>query len=163
MKNLLRGKRVYIDTNIFIYVALKHPDFYKQCYDVLDMLVSGEFEGYGSYLVLFELFGALSGIDASAAYEAANSYLDLPLIMLELNRETFSYTREIAMLSNTTYDSLHAALVAQNNINVVVSEDVKDWAKILRAWPKIKRRFKTGDLIVVSPTRGVIKSQNYER
>ncbi len=83
--------------------------------------------------------------------------MNLPLTMLEPNRETLEYAREIAMLSNVTYDSLHAALVAQNNINVVVSEDISDWGRILRAWPKIKRRFKTEDLIIVSPARGVIR------
>jgi len=43
--------------------------------------------------------------------------------MLELNRETLNYAKEIAKLSGVTYDSLHAALVAQNHIDVVVSED----------------------------------------
>jgi len=121
------------------------------------MLVSKEFNGYGSHLVLFELFGTLSRINVEAAYEAANSYLNLPLTILELNRETLDYAREIATLSNVTYDSLHAALVAQNNINVVVSEDMNDWGRILRVWPKIKKRFKTEDLIVISPTRGAMR------
>jgi len=43
--------------------------------------------------------------------------------MLELNRETLNYAKEIAKLSGVTYDSLRAALVAQNHIDVVVSED----------------------------------------
>jgi len=58
------------------------------------MLVSKEFSGYGSHLVLFELFRTLSRISVEAAYEAVNSYLDLPLTMLELNRETFNYALE---------------------------------------------------------------------
>jgi predicted nucleic acid-binding protein len=123
------------------------------------MLVSKEFSGYGSHLVLFELFGALSRVSAEAAYEAVNAYLDLPLTILRLNRETFNYAKEIAKLSNVTYDSLHAALVAQNGIDVVVSEDIKDWSRILRIWPKIKERFETENLVVVSPTRGVIRAE----
>jgi len=152
----LRGKLVYIDTNVFVYVALKHPDFYRECYNVLDMLVSGEFTGFGSHLVLFELFGVLSRFNVEAAYEAVNSYLDLPLTILELNRETFSYAREVAKLSGVTYDSLHAALIAQNGIDVVVTEDIEDWGKIVRVWSKIKEKFKVKDLIVVSPTKGVV-------
>jgi len=147
---------VYIDTNVFVYVALKHPDFYRECYNVLDMLVSGEFTGFGSHLVLFELFGVLSRFNVEAAYEAVNSYLDLPLTILELNRETFSYAREVAKLSGVTYDSLHAALIAQNGIDVVVTEDIEDWGKIVRVWSKIKEKFKVKDLIVVSPTKGVV-------
>ncbi len=122
------------------------------------MLVSKEFIGYGSHLIIFELFGALSGISVEAAYEAVNSYLSLPLRILELNRRTFDYAKEIALLSRTTYDALHAALVAQNNIEIVVTEDIEDWSKILRAWPKIKEKFKTRDLTVISPTQGVIEA-----
>ncbi len=123
------------------------------------MLVSKEFRGYGSSLVLFELFGALSRISVEAAYEAVNSYLDLPLTMLELNRETFNYAREIALLSKTTYDSLHAALVAQNNIDTVVTEDLEDWGKIVGAWKRLRMRIKVKDLIVVSPTKGIIRAK----
>ncbi len=122
----MKKKRVYIDTNIYIYVALKHPDFYRKCYNVLDMLVSKEFTGYGSHLVLFELFGALSKIDVDAAYEAVNSYLNFPLTMLEVNRDTLTYAREIAMLARVTYDSLHAAPIAQNDIDLVVTEDLEN-------------------------------------
>ena len=155
----MRKKRVYIDTNIFIYVALKHPDFYRKCYDVLEMLVSKEFIGYGSHLVLFELFGTLSKINVEAAYEAAISYLDLPLTMLELNRETFNYAREIAVLSKVTYDSLHAALIAQNGIDIIISEDLEDWSKILRIWPKVKEKLGVKDLMFISPTKGIIEAR----
>lgn len=153
----MKGKQVYIDTNIFVYVALKHPDFYRACYNILNLLISKEFSSYGSHLVLFELFGALTRINVEAAYEAAISYLNLPLTMLELNRETLDYAKEIAKLSGVTYDSLHAALVAQNHIDVVVSEDVEDWSRIVKVWSEIKNKFKVKDLIVISPTKGVIE------
>ena len=39
----MKGKQVYIDTNIFVYVALKHPDFYRACYNILNLLISKEF------------------------------------------------------------------------------------------------------------------------
>jgi len=153
----LKGKLVYIDTNIFVYVALKHPDFYRKCYDILDMLVLKEFTGYSSHLVLFEFFGALSKINIEAAYEVVNSYLDLPLTILELNRETFDYAKEITMLLKTTYDSLHAALVAQNGIDIVVTEDIENWSKILVAWQRIKEKYGIKDLVVLSPTKGIVR------
>ena len=76
------------------------------------MLVEGIYIGYTSQLVLFELFGALSEINVEVAYEAINACLNLPLKSLKLNRETFTYTKEIALYSNVTYDSIHAALIA---------------------------------------------------
>lgn len=154
----MKEKRVYIDTDIFVYVALKHPDYYKKCYSVLELLTLKEFTGYGSQLVLFELYGALSKLNVEAAYEAVKSYLNLPLTILEVNRDTFRYAKEIAALTGITYDSIHAALVAQNNIDVVVTEDLKDWHKILRVWPKIKEKLNTRELIVLSPTKGRIKA-----
>ncbi len=158
MRSLLRGKRVYIDTNVYIYVALKHPEFYEKCYEVLRLLAAKEFTGYGSSLVLHELFGALSEVSAEAAYEAATAYLDLPLTMLEPSRRTLSYAKTIARLAHVTYDALHAALAAENGVEVIVTEDVKDWRKVLRAWPKVREEHRElGDLIVVSPTRGLIE------
>ncbi len=154
----MRGRQVYIDTNVFIYVALKHPGYYRRCYRVLEMLVEKEFTGYGSSLVVFELFGALSRISVEAAYEAVNSYLDLPLRILKINRETLEYAKEIALYSKTTYDSIHAALVAQNNVEVVVTEDLEDWKKILKIWPRIKKKFNTKNITIVSPTKGIIKT-----
>ena len=51
------------------------------------MLISKEFIGYGSHLVLFELFGALSKVNVDAAYEAIDACLNLPLIILEIDRD----------------------------------------------------------------------------
>jgi predicted nucleic acid-binding protein len=134
--------------------VLKNPKFYDKCYKVLEMLVSNEFEGFGSDLVLLELFGSLTRIDVQVAYEAVNSYLDLPITILKLNRDTFNYAREISGLSGVTYDSLHAALVAQNGVEVVVTEDVDDWGKIFKVWTKVKEKFNVKDLVIISPTRG---------
>lgn len=76
------------------------------------MLISDEFEGFGSDLVLLELFGNLSRINVQVAHEVVNLYLDLPITILKLNRDTFTYAKEISELSGATYNSLHAALVA---------------------------------------------------
>ena len=120
------------------------------------MLVDSVFRGYGSYLVAFELFGALSEINVEAAREATASYLDMPLTMLKVDRETFKYAVEIARLSNVTYNSIHAGLVAQYGIDTVVTEDVKDWNRILKVWPRVRGKFKVKDLTVISPTKGRI-------
>lgn len=154
MRSLLRGRRVYIDTNVFVYVAVRHPDFYTACRDVLEALVEEEYVGYGSHLVLFELFGSLSRVGVEAAYEASMAYLDLPLRMLHLDREALILARDIAKLSHTTYDAVHAALAARGGVQVVVTEDLDDWGRIASVWSKVRRRHRVGELRVVSPTRG---------
>jgi len=153
----LKEKRAYIDTNVLIYVALKHPEFYDDCLDVLKMLVNGEYIGYGSLFVLFELFGALSKINSKAAYEASTYYLNLPIKLLEFNRDVLELSYEISRISGATYDSLHAALMFYNNINIIITEDLDDWTKIKKAWKELikRRKEKIGELIILSPTRGL--------
>jgi len=106
------------------------------------MLVEREFRGYGSKFVLFELFGALSKIDPTAAYEASHYYLNLPLKNLDMDREALKLARDIAARSGTTYDAIHAAIMMRNNITVIVTEDLDDWLKIQNVWTEIARKHK---------------------
>ena len=155
----MKGKRAYIDTNIFVYVAVKHPDFFNKCNEVLKYLIKGEYEAYGSELILFELFGALSRINATAAYEATVYYLDLPIKLLNLGRSTLLIAKEIAKESEITYDAIHAAIMMENRINVIITEDLKDWLEIKNVWNKVAKKLRLkdiGDLLVVSPTQGTL-------
>ncbi len=92
-----------------------------------------------------------------AAYEAVNAYLGMPITMLQPVRETYEYARIIAALSKTTYDAVHAALIAQYGVEVMVTEDLENWRRILRIWPKVAEKTGAGDLIVISPTKGPVQ------
>lgn len=153
-------KRVYIETNIFIYVALKHPEYYMPYYKLLRKIVSEQIHAYGSELVLFELFGAMAKINPAAAYEATISYLNFPITHLELNRETFELERDLSEDSKTTYDSIHAAVMMRNNINIIVTEDLRDWHRIAKTWVKVKKNHKIeiDDLIIIQPSKQETKS-----
>ncbi len=155
MKKALRGKRVFLDTNIFVYVALKHPDFYDSCYEILELSVDEYYHGYGSDLVLFELFGALSKINPKAAYEAAISYLNLPITRLEINRDVIKVAYKIAEKSGVTYDSIHAATMMINGINLIITEDLTDWIKIKKCWKNVAEELdiKISDLIIYAPSK----------
>lgn len=62
-------RKVYIDTNIFDYVALKHEIYGKACKEILDDV--GTFlDTYCSFLVPIEILGSLSEIDVSIARKA---------------------------------------------------------------------------------------------
>jgi len=152
----LKRKRAYIDTNIFIYVAINNPDYFKQCRKVLEDLVNGDYEGYGSELVVFELFGSLSKINPIAAYEAVTYYLDLPIKILKTDRSVFQIAREISKESQTSYDAIHAALMMKNNINTIITEDLNDWLRIKKIWTKVSKKIglETKELVIISPKRG---------
>ena len=154
MKGLLRGRRAYIDTNVFVYVATGHPEFYSACMEVLEMVAKGEARGLGSHLVLFELFGALSKLSPVAAYEAADAHLSLPIRLVAPTRRTLKVARDVAELANVTYDALHAALAAEGGAEIIVTEDLEHWRRIASAWSKVARKHELGDLQVLSPTQG---------
>ncbi|BCU71273.1 hypothetical protein [Stygiolobus caldivivus] len=61
-----------------------------------------------------------------------------------MNRDPSGYAKEIAKLS-VTYDALHAALVSQNGVKVVITEDANDWSKIGEVWPKVKEKLDVKD------------------
>jgi len=136
-------------------VALKHPDFYDSCYEILELSVDEYYHGYGSDLVLFELFGALSKINPKAAYEAAISYLNLPITRLEINRDVIKVAYKIAEKSGVTYDSIHAATMMINGINLIITEDLTDWIKIKKCWKNVAEELdiKISDLIIYAPSK----------
>ena len=59
--------------------------------------------------------------------------------MLELDRKSLELARDIANFSKTTYDSIHAAMMMNNGINIIVTEDVKDWLKIGEKWLEVAK------------------------
>ena len=146
---------MFIDTNVYVYVAIKHPEFFDKCYKVLQMLVDGEYEGYGSKFVLFELFGALSKINPVAAYEASYYYLNLPLKSLDMDRGALELARDIAIKSGVTYDAIHAAMMMRNNITTIITEDLRDWLRIQNIWAEAAKKHKldVGMLEVLAPSR----------
>jgi len=118
--------------------------------------VNGDYEGYGSELVVFELFGSLSKINPIAAYEAVTYYLDLPIKILKTDRSVFQIAREISKESQTSYDAIHAALMMKNNINTIITEDLNDWLRIKKIWTKVSKKIglETKELVIISPKRG---------
>lgn len=156
MKARLKGSRAYIDTNVFVYVATGHPDFFDACLRALELVSRGEVQGLGSHLVLFELFGALSKLNADAAYEAADAYLSLPIKLVTPSRRTLRVARDVAKLAGVTYDAVHAALAAEGGAEIVVTEDLEHWRRIESVWSEVAREHGFGELRVLSPTRGLL-------
>ncbi|MHA1665504.1 MAG: type II toxin-antitoxin system VapC family toxin [Candidatus Njordarchaeales archaeon] len=156
MRKALTGKLAYIDTNIFVYLAVKHPDFYEECFRILKDMTQGIYQGCGSAYILFELFGALAKINVNAAYEASLSYLNLPIKFLDMDRDVLLFAKEIAQITGVTYDSIHAAIMMKNNVNMVITEDLDDWLKIRDAWRVLSKKRGLEELVIISPTRGII-------
>ena len=76
--------------------------------------------------------------------------------MLEPDRTTLKLAMKIAKFQKTTYDAFHAALAIQHGVDVVITEDLENRYKIIKAWEKIKREVKIKELTVLSPSRNLM-------
>jgi len=76
----------YIDTNIYVYVALRNRAYFEKCRLILRDALSGRLTAYGSPMVAVELLGSLSRVDPVLAREALRACLAMPLRSLELTQ-----------------------------------------------------------------------------
>jgi len=76
----------YIDTSIYVYVALRNRAYFEKCRLILRDALSGRFTAYGSPMVAVELLGSLSRVDPVLAREALRACLAMPLRSLELTQ-----------------------------------------------------------------------------
>ncbi|MCD6490712.1 MAG: type II toxin-antitoxin system VapC family toxin [Candidatus Njordarchaeia archaeon] len=141
---------------IYVYLAVKHPDFYEECFRILKDMIQGIYQEYSSAYISFELFGALTKINVNAVYEASLSYLNLPIKFLNIDRDVLLFAKEIAQITGVTYDSIHVAIMMKNNVNMVITEDLDDWLKIGDAWRVLSKKRGLEELVIISPTRGII-------
>jgi len=122
--------KAYIDTNIYIYAIIHHPLYGGLCAEILRDIEGKVYEAYGSTLVAVELLGALSRINPRIARRAVEDYLSLDIGMLDINEDVIRLSAIINEVTNTRYDSVHAALVLLNHVPVVITNDLDDWYKI---------------------------------
>ena len=129
--------KVYVDTNIYLYAILHHPQYGQVCAEVLRDLGRGLFSAYGSTLVAIELLGALSKINPHIARRALEDYMALPITILELDETVLMVAALINEVVNVRYDAVHAALMALNGISNVITNDLDDWAKLARRFQDV--------------------------
>lgn len=123
-------QRVYIDTNIFDYVALKHPKYGQSCKKILDDVLEGKIEAYCSQLVPIEILGSLAKIDAEIAAGAVKAFYSFPINHIIVTENIMIEAIDIIQDTGITYDAVHAAAMKTQNINTVITEDVNHWSRI---------------------------------
>ena len=129
--------RAYIDTNIFVYAILHHPEYGNICSKILEDFKDKVYEPYGSMMVALELFGSLSKINPSIARKATELYLSLDITILPLNTEALTLALLINEVVNIRYDAVHAAIMILNDIPVIITNDTDNWLKLSRNYEKV--------------------------
>ena len=120
----------YIDTNVFDYSALAHPVYGKACKHIIDDIQNGKIEACCSFLVPIELLGSLARIDTEKAAIAVAAFFSLPINMIQIDERILQDAATIMLDSCVSYDSIHAACMQSKGLNMIITEDTKDWKKI---------------------------------
>jgi len=122
--------KAYIDTNIYVYVAVRNIKYFDICREILKDIVKNRIEAYGSKLIAIEIIGSLSKIDPYIANETLKSYISMPIKNLEISEEILLIAAYMNMKVNVRYDAIHAALAIKNNIPNIITNDINHWKKI---------------------------------
>lgn len=122
--------RAYVDTNVFDYVALKHPEYGRPCKQITDDIRDVKLEAYCSYLVPIEILGSLSRVDSKIAAGAILAFFSFPIKMIPINEKIIREASEILLETGVGYDSIHAAAMKSAGLEAVLTEDTEHWAKI---------------------------------
>lgn len=141
----------YIDTNIYDYVALKHPRYGVACKQILEDVAEGRLEGHGSLLVAIEILGSLSEITPEIAKGALEAYFSLPIRAAPLHQHVIENASEIAVKTNVSYDAIHAAAMCASKVSTIITEDIAHWDRIRRRWPSLKTKMDLDMITVVRP------------
>ena len=120
----------YVDTNIFDYSALAHPVYGKSCKQIIDDIQNEKIEAHCSFLVPIEILGSLAQIDPEKAAIAVAAFFSLPISMIQLDERILQDAASIMVESHVRYDSIHAACMRKKGLDIIITEDVKDWKKI---------------------------------
>ena len=124
------GPRVYVDTSIFDYVALRHPKYGEACKRITDDIRDGKIEAHCSFLVPAEILGSLAEIDPRISAGAVAAFFAFPIKMISLDERIIREASKIMLETGLGYDSIHLAAMRRAGLRTVITEDVDHWGKI---------------------------------
>jgi predicted nucleic acid-binding protein len=122
----LKGQRVYIDTNIFIYFLDGQEPFLSMVYPFLEALINGEVIGYTGDAVIAETMvqpyklGNIAMIEQFKAFFAQDDFLTI----LSHDDKAFDLAAKISGTKGMKLvDSLHMATALQAGCGYLITHD----------------------------------------
>ena len=122
----LHGKRVYFDTNIFIYLLEHHPDLGEVCLSIVQSAVDKELDGYSGELVLAELLVKPLKDNNARAVQAVKDLFtnDTRIELLPHTKTAFITAAHLrANYKIKLPDALHIATAVENHMDIFLSND----------------------------------------
>jgi predicted nucleic acid-binding protein len=123
-------QKVYIDTNIFDYVVLKHPKYGKACKEILND-VGTLLDAVCSIQVPIEILGSLSEIDKNIALKALLGFFSFKLKIIETSEKIILSASKLSLKSGINgYDAVHTATMKKDKLKTIITENYSDFKKI---------------------------------
>ena len=123
----LKSRRVYIDSNIFIYAFESYPEF-ADCVDILRGLVDDEFEGVTSEIAFIEILPKpIHGGRADLADAYLNTMVGAAgLMLVPVGRDVIlrAVTLRAAARLNSL-DAIHIATALDTGCDVLLTGDLR--------------------------------------
>jgi len=129
---------IYVDSNVFVYYAFRHPQYFDRCRRVFEKILSGEMEGAASVQALSEVYNVVRREKgAEKAFEATAAIMSMPLEFVESDMGIFVQARDIAGRRGLSiWDAMHVASALRAGADKMLTND-RDFEKI----PEIEVEF----------------------
>lgn len=127
----MRKPVVYLDSNVLVYHALRHPRFLSKTTQLLNKIDSGEVLGIVSIQTLGEVYNAVDReLGDPKAFEATAAIISLVNEFIATDLAAFIQARDIAQKHAVSiWDALHVALAVRAGADKIISNDT-DFKKI---------------------------------
>lgn len=123
-------QKVYVDTNIFDYVALKNATYGKACKEILDD-IGTILDASCSFLVPVEILGSLSEINTTIAFKTLLGFFSFKLNLIEISERLILYASKISRKTKINgYDAVHVAAMKKEKIKTIITENYDDFKLI---------------------------------
>jgi predicted nucleic acid-binding protein len=122
----LRSKKVYFDTNIFIYLLQDHQEFGEICLSIIQSAVDKELDGYSGDLVLAELLVKPLKDNNARAVKAVKDLFteDTKIELLPHTRSAYITAAHLRANHKIKLpDALHIATALENQVEIFLTND----------------------------------------
>lgn len=124
--NAIRGEKVYLDTNIFIYAIEDYPDFVNELNELFDSIDAGNLKAFTSELTIAEVLvrPLIDGdLEIQTAYQQALQSTEV-LEVVPVSRDVLIEAARLRAVANLRLpDAIHAATALLSRCETLLTND----------------------------------------
>ena len=121
-------KNVLLDTNVVLDFALKREPFYENAQTIVNKIANGDFQGYITASMATDIFYILQKTNGKTF--ALSTFSDLIIIFDVLTVYGEDVYSALHSGWNDFEDALQAQVAVRNNIDAIITRNIKDYKKV---------------------------------